>query len=129
MCASLHVCVYTVEWLVPSGVMISRPCRISYQSSPFSAIPCFPRDSLHALDIHFVMLLLYDILCLPCLRFPLTFPWITHSTSSLPPSLIVCPMKESLRCTTNPRSCLVVLRSVRILSSVQCSVQLTHNIR
>ena len=31
----------------PSGVMISRPCRTSYQSSPSSAIPCFPRDSLH----------------------------------------------------------------------------------
>ena len=28
--------------------MISRPCRTAYQSSPSSAIPCFPRDSLCA---------------------------------------------------------------------------------
>ena len=36
------------SFTVPSGVMISRPCRTSYQSSPSSAIPCFPRDSLCA---------------------------------------------------------------------------------
>ena len=28
--------------------MINRPCCTSYQTSPSSAIPCFPRDSLHA---------------------------------------------------------------------------------
>ena len=76
----------------------------------------------------FVMLL-SDVFGLPRLRFPLTFPWITHFTSSRPPSLIVCPRKESLRRTTNPGSCLAVLRSLRILSSVRCSVQLTRNIR
>ena len=80
-------------------------------------------------DVHFVMLLLYDVFGLPRLRFPLTFPWITHFTSSHPPSLMVCPKKESLRRTTNPRSCLVVPSSVRMLSSVLCSVQLTRNIR
>ena len=37
-----------LSFTVPSGVMISRPCRTSYQSSPSSAIPCFPRDSLCA---------------------------------------------------------------------------------
>ena len=36
------------SFTVTSGVMISRPCRTSYQSSPSSAIPCFPRDSLCA---------------------------------------------------------------------------------
>ena len=36
------------SFTVPSGVMISRPCRTSYQYSPSSAIPCFPRDSLRA---------------------------------------------------------------------------------
>ena len=36
------------SFTVPSGVMISHPCRTSYQSSPSSAIPCFPRDSLCA---------------------------------------------------------------------------------
>ena len=75
--------------------------------------------------IHFVMLLLYDVFGLLCLRFPLTFPWITQFTSSHQPSLIVCPKKESLRRTTNTRSCLVVLSSVRTLWSVRCSVQLT----
>ena len=39
--------------------------------------------------VHFVMLLLYDIFGLPRLGFPLTFPWITHFTSSHQPSLIV----------------------------------------
>ena len=58
-------------------------------------------------DIYFVMLLLYEVFGLPRLRFPLTFPWITHFTSSHPPSLMVCPKKERLRRTTNPRSCLV----------------------
>ena len=59
--------------------------------------------------IHFVMLVLYDVFGLPRLRFPLTFPWITYFTSSHPPCLIVCPKKESMRYTTTPRSCLVVL--------------------
>ena len=36
------------SFTVPSGVMISRPCRTSYQSSPSSAIPCFHHDSLCA---------------------------------------------------------------------------------
>ena len=80
-------------------------------------------------DVHFVMLLLYDVFGLPRLRFPLTFPWITHFTSSHPPSLMVCLKKVSLRRTTNPRSCLVVPNSVRMLSSVLCSGQLTRNIR
>ena len=31
----------------PLEVMISRPCRTSYQSSPSSTIPCFPLDLLH----------------------------------------------------------------------------------
>ena len=48
-------------------------------------------------DIHFVMLLLCDVFVLPRLRFPLTFPRITHFTSSHPPSLMVCPKKESLQ--------------------------------
>ena len=78
-------------------------------------------------DIHSVMLLLYDVIGLPRLRFPLTFPWITHFTSSHPPSLIVYPKKESLRRTKNPRSCLVVLSSVRILSSVRYSAQLIRH--
>ena len=65
--------------------------------------------------IHFPMLPLCDVFGLPRLRFPLTFPWITHFTSSHPPSRIVCPKKESLRHTTNPRSCLVVLSSLRYL--------------
>ena len=78
---------------VPSGVMISRPCRTSHQSSPSSAIPCVPRDSLHALSYHVVVLLLCDVIGLPRRRFPLTFPWITHFTSSHPLSPIVCPKK------------------------------------
>ena len=108
--------------------MISRPCRTSYQSSPFSAIPSLVIRSMLS-NIHVMMLLRYDVFDLPRLCFPFTFPWITHLSSSHPPSLIMCTEKESLRRTTNPRSCLVVLSSVRILSSVRCSVQLTRNIR
>ena len=79
--------------------------------------------------IHFVMLLLCDVLGFPRRRVPLTFPCITHFTGSHPPSLIAWPKKESLRRATNPRSCLVVLSSDRILWSVRCSVQLTRNIQ
>ena len=116
------------SFTVPPGVMISRPCRTSYQSSPSSAIPCFPRDSLCAYKRPFCDVT-YNVFGLPHLRFPLTFPWITQFTSSHPPSLMVCPKKESLRRATNPRSCLVVPSSVRMLSSVLCSVQLTRNIQ
>ena len=121
-----HKC-FVLSFTVPPGVMISRPCRTSYHSSPSSAIPCFPRDSLHV--FRHPLCDVTAVFGLPRPRFPLTFPWITHFTSSHPPSLIVCPKKESLRRTTNPRSCLVVLSSVRILLSVRCSVQLTRNIR
>ena len=56
---------------------------------------------------------------------------VSHSspTRSHLPSLIVWPKKDSLRLTTNPRSCILVLSSVTILSSVRCSVQLTRNNR
>ena len=43
--------------------------------------------------------------------------------------MIVCTKRESLRRTTHPRSCFVVLSYVSILSSVRCSVQLTRYIR
>ena len=127
-----HAASRILSFTVPSGVMISRPCH-TYIVSIFSIQrdQCFLRDLIRSVlsDVHFVMLLLYDVFGLPRLRFPLTFPWITHFTSSHPPSLMVCPKKESLRRTTNPRSCLVVPTSVRMLSSVLCSVQLTRNIR
>ena len=51
--------------------------------------------------IHFELLLLDEVFILPRLRFPLTFPWITHFTSSHPPSLIGCPKKDSLRRSAN----------------------------
>ena len=119
---------YSSAFAVPSGVMISRRAahRINILHPARSRVSLVIRSMLS--DIHFVMLLLYVVFGLPRLRFPLTFPWITHFTSSHPPSLMACPKKESLRRTTNPRSCLVVLSSVRILSSVRCSVQLTRNI-
>ena len=45
---TLYLDTTSSSFTVPSGVMISRLCRTSYQSSPSSAIPCFPRDSLRA---------------------------------------------------------------------------------
>ena len=51
----IAVCIFIIvssSFTVPSGVMISRPCRTSYQSSPFIAIPCVPHDSLHDYCVH-----------------------------------------------------------------------------
>ena len=108
------------SFAVPSGVMISRPCRTSYQSSPSSAIPCFPRDSLHVFrhpfcDVTAVWRLWSSAPSLPT-HFPLDH---THLTSWHPLSLIVCPTKESLGRATNPRSCWWCL---------VCSLQRTDNL-
>ena len=46
LCPPPHCCLSS--FTVPSGVMISRPCHTSYQSSPFIAISWVPRYSLHA---------------------------------------------------------------------------------
>ena len=93
----IHKIVYLVKratsssFSVWSGVMIIRPCRhsINLLHSSRSRVSLVIRSMLSL--IHFVMLLLYDVFGLPRLRFPLTFPWITHFTSSHPPSLIVRP--------------------------------------
>ena len=56
-------------------------------------------------SINCVILLLYDVLCLPSLCFPFNFPWIAHFTSSRTSaiSVIVWPKKERLRFTTIPK--------------------------
>ena len=90
--------------------------------SPEHTYIAFLQKNLAVLDISRFTFCKVDYCMMLCLRFPLTFPWITHFNSSHTPSLMVCPKKESLRRTTNSRSCLVVLSAVRILSAVRCSV-------
>ena len=58
---------------------------------------------------------------------PTHVPHITHFSSSHPPSLIVCPRKESWRHTTYPRSCLVVLSSWLVKSEGKSSVMLIRS--
>ena len=69
------------SFAAPSGMTISRPCSTSHQFSLPSAILVSPYDFFHT-SVHFAMLPLYDVFGLPRRRFPITFPWITHFTSS-----------------------------------------------
>ena len=106
-----------VRFLLPDPIRSDDHPPVSHIAHIFSTQrdpAIFVPSAIHFVNT--VILLLHDDLCLPSLRFPFTFPWIAHFTSSHPPSVIVWPKKESLRRTTIPRSC-------------QCSVQLSHNIR
>ena len=125
-----NVFLLSSSFAVPSGVMTIRPCRSSCQSSPSSAIPGFPRDSLCAYRRPFCDVTAVWRLCSSTHSLPTYFP-LDHTLHQLAPALSdgVSKEGECFRRTTNPRSCLAVLNSVRILSSVRCSVQRTRNIR
>ena len=79
---------HSSSFAVPSGVMISRPCRTSYQSSSFSSISCVPRDSLHAFRHPFCYVTAVRRIWSYTPSLPTPFPlYNTHH----PPSVIVCP--------------------------------------
>ena len=82
-----------LSFTVPSGVIIGLSLVIRSMLS-----------DIHVCDVATVWRLRSSTPSLPT-----HFPWITHFTSSHPPSLIVCPKNESLRRTTNPSCCMFVL--------------------
>ena len=88
------------SFAVPSVVMISRPCCTSYQSSPFIAISCVPRHSLHAFSHPFCDVATVCRIWSSTPSLPAHFP-LDHALHQLAPAVSHCVSKVGELATYN----------------------------